>query len=74
MPLITKEQAAEMLCVKPSTLDNWRWTGKGPEYVEFPKAIRYDEKVIREYIASHTRKPSVHAFMEERRGSLQEAR
>ncbi len=74
MALITKEQAAEMLCVKVSTLDSWRWNGRGPGWVELPKAIRYDDEVIREYIRVNTRVPSVQAFLEERRGTLQEAR
>ncbi len=66
MALLTKEQAAEILNVKTSVLDSWRWHGRGPEYIALPKAVRYDERVIREYIASNTRKPSVQAAMEAR--------
>jgi predicted site-specific integrase-resolvase len=72
MALIDTKKAAEILGVTKTTLESWRWKGIGPEYVSLPKAVRYDERVIREYIANNTRKPSVQAFMEERR-ALQEA-
>ncbi len=65
--LLTKQEAAKELGIPVRTLDNWRWTGKGPAFVSLPKAVRYDLAELRRFIAAHTRQPSVQAFMEERR-------
>jgi hypothetical protein len=70
MALLTKKEAATELGVKETTLDNWRWTGKGPAYISLPKAVRYDLAELRRFIAENTRQPSVQAFMEERRESV----
>lgn len=35
------EEAAEILQVKPATLEQWRWNGKGPRFVKMGRAVRY---------------------------------
>lgn len=35
------EEAAEFLQVKPATLEQWRWNGKGPQFIKMGRAVRY---------------------------------
>ncbi|MRR56378.1 MAG: DNA-binding protein [Deltaproteobacteria bacterium] len=35
------EAAAEFLQVKPTTLEQWRWNGKGPRFIKMGRAVRY---------------------------------
>lgn len=40
--LVNENQAADMLCVSPRTLRNWRTRGGGPKFVKIsPRCIRY---------------------------------
>lgn len=66
MALMSKAQTAIELGVTETTLDNWRWTGRGPAYVKLHKEVRYHPDAIKKFIADRTRQPSVQAFMEER--------
>ena len=53
--LLTTRQAAKFLGLKPSCLENWRWKGYGPPYVQVTRrAIRY-------------RREDLDAFVQERR-------
>ena len=39
---LTTQQAAEFLSLKLTTLNQWRWSGKGPKYIRIgERAIRY---------------------------------
>lgn len=68
-PLLTKAEAAELLNVTVVRLDNWRWNGRGPEFIALEgREVRYSPTALQKYIQRHTRKPSVQAFMEERHG------
>ena len=50
--LITEEDAADILFIRPKTLSHWRVEGKGPTYKKIGGAVRYSisdlEKFIRE--------------------------
>jgi predicted site-specific integrase-resolvase len=35
------EEAAAFLQVKPATLEQWRWSGKGPRFIKLNRAVRY---------------------------------
>ena len=35
------EEAAEFLRVKPTTLEQWRWNGKGPRYCKLGRSVIY---------------------------------
>jgi len=35
------EEAAELLRVKPTTLEQWRWNGKGPRFIKLGRCVRY---------------------------------
>jgi len=39
--LLTTRQAALILNLRESTLEQWRWNGRGPEYVKLNRAVRY---------------------------------
>ena len=39
--LLTTREAAELLRVKESTLEQWRWNGKGPQFVKLGRCVRY---------------------------------
>jgi excisionase family DNA binding protein len=38
---MTTTEAADHLNVKPSTLEQWRWQGKGPRFVKMGRCVRY---------------------------------
>lgn len=35
------EEAAAFLKVKPATLEQWRWNGKGPQFIKMGRSVRY---------------------------------
>ena len=47
--LLTEEQAAKFLSLKPSTLRTWRCRRKGPSYVKMGGAVRYPETTTRAF-------------------------
>lgn len=38
---LTTKQAAEKLQVKETTLEQWRWNGKGPRFIKLGRCVRY---------------------------------
>ena len=36
---LTTQQAAEFLSLKPTTLNQWRWSGKGSKYIRIGELI-----------------------------------
>lgn len=48
--LLTEEEAAEHLKLKPKTLTRWRWCGKGPRYYRVGGAIRYRLSDLQKFI------------------------
>ena len=50
--LLTTEQAAELLAIRPETLCRWRLRGAGPAYVqEGSRYIRYRRDAIETFLA-----------------------
>ncbi|MEM6900380.1 MAG: helix-turn-helix domain-containing protein [Pseudomonadota bacterium] len=43
-PFLTVEEAAKFLRLEPRTLNNWRWSGKGPRYRKHGQCVVYMEK------------------------------
>jgi len=39
--LLTTKQVAELLQLKETTLEQWRWSGIGPSFVKLGRAVRY---------------------------------
>jgi predicted DNA-binding transcriptional regulator AlpA len=49
-PLLTTEEVADILGLKPGTVENWRYKDQGPAAVRIGRAVRYRGEVIREWI------------------------
>jgi hypothetical protein len=58
--LMTNEEAARLLGLKPNTLEIWRINGKGPAYLKLGDArqapIRYQRSVLLAWAATRVRK------------------
>lgn len=48
--LLTPEQAASLLSIKPATLARWRWEGRGPRFVKIGSRVRYEEHDLLAFI------------------------
>lgn len=48
--VINERQAAKILRVAVQTLRNWRHSRRGPAYVKFGRAVRYQIQDIEAYI------------------------
>ncbi len=48
-PFYTSAEAARFLRVHPRTLDNWRWTGQGPDFRKHGRTVVYLEKDLIAY-------------------------
>ena len=54
--LLTTQQAADFLCLKTSTLHQWRWAGKGPKFTRLgSRTIRYTYQDLQDWIANSNR-------------------
>ena len=53
--LLTNEQAAALLDLKPSTLPVWRCHGKGPRFIKYNHAVRYAEADVLEWLEQQKR-------------------
>ena len=40
-PILTTPQAALFLNLKPATLEQWRWNGRGPRFIKIGRSCRY---------------------------------
>lgn len=56
--LLTSAHAAEILGIKPNTLEIWRVHGRGPRFVKLGagarSAVRYKQTDIEDWLASQT--------------------
>jgi predicted DNA-binding transcriptional regulator AlpA len=58
MQLLTTQQVADMLGVKPSTLRNWRCAKTGPPFIRITKrSVKYAQADIDRYVAERTVTP-----------------
>lgn len=39
--ILNTNEAATYLNVKPTTLEQWRWNGRGPLYVKIGRSVKY---------------------------------
>lgn len=54
-PLLTPQQAAEQLGVKPTTLEVWRSSGRYPlPYVKVGKLVRYRQSAVDQFVNDRT--------------------
>jgi len=38
---LTTRQAAEVLQIKETTMEQWRWQGRGPRFIKLGRCVRY---------------------------------
>lgn len=51
---LTTKQAAEFLQVKETTLEQWRWNGKGPRFIKLGRCVRYRRTDIETFVEGRT--------------------
>lgn len=55
-PLLTPAQVGKILVVSERTLERWRMTGEGPEYVALSrKVVRYDAAAVAAFVEGRRR-------------------
>ena len=54
--LLNTEQAAKRFGLSPRTLERYRVTGEGPEYVKLGHAVRYSVSALRRWLKARTRR------------------
>lgn len=52
--LLNPEQAAQFLHVRPQTLACWRLYGKGPAFAKIGRLVRYDRRILEEWVNRNT--------------------
>jgi len=53
---LSEVEVAQILNIKPETLRNWRWDGRGPKFYKFGSNVRYKASDIETYIETMSRK------------------
>lgn len=48
--LLTTTEAASYLNLKPATLEQWRWNGRGPQFCKIGRACRYRIVDLNNYV------------------------
>jgi len=52
MELLKTHEAAEYLRLSPRTLEHWRETGSGPQFVKMGRIVRYAREALEAYLAN----------------------
>lgn len=52
--LLTNDETAALLGLKPNTLEIWRTQGKGPVFRKIGRSVRYSEADVIEYLDAGT--------------------
>lgn len=55
MKLLTNNETANLIGLKPNTLEIWRWQGKGPVYRKIGRLVRYVESDVLQWLDAQTR-------------------
>lgn len=50
--LLTTDQVAEMVGMRPGTIENWRYKVQGPPYVKINRAVRYRASDVQTWLDS----------------------
>lgn len=48
---LTTPEAAAYLNVKPATLCQWRWNGRGPKFCKIGRSVRYIPQHLEEFLS-----------------------
>ena len=60
---LTVEETAELLSVSVKTLEAWRRVGKGPEFVQLGRAVRYTMRALDAFTRARTVRNSAEGRM-----------
>jgi hypothetical protein len=71
--LLTDEEAAPLLGIKPATLATLRSQGRGPRYYKDGRLVRYTPRFIKEYLQTCLRTPEPASVRRQRRALAAEA-
>ena len=52
--LLNSVEAAKFLHLRPQTLACWRLYGKGPAFIRIGRIIRYDRRILEEWVSRNT--------------------
>lgn len=52
-PNLKTEEAAKFLNVKPATLEQWRWNGRGPKFCKIGRSCRYRMSDLESFLDAH---------------------
>jgi predicted DNA-binding transcriptional regulator AlpA len=58
-PLLTRDEVAEILRVRRSSLDSSAMHGEGPPYFRIGRSIRYDRATVAEWLVNQTKTPPI---------------
>lgn len=50
--ILKTKAAAEFLQVKPATLEQWRWSGKGPLFVKLNRTVIYRRSDLDAFVSA----------------------
>ncbi len=56
-PLLSEDEAAELLCLSPTTLKKWRRTRRGPVYYRLGSAVRYKREDLEAFVSESAEHP-----------------
>lgn len=56
--LLTTEQAADLINIKPKTLINMRTNKEGPHFVKIGRLVRYRYRDLMKYLDQNTTNPA----------------
>jgi predicted DNA-binding transcriptional regulator AlpA len=55
--LLTSNEVADRLGVKPTTMEAWRCRGEGPDFIKIGRLVRYKENHLQAWLDLRTRAP-----------------
>ena len=58
---LTTTEAANYLNVKPATLEQWRWNGRGPQFCKIGRSCRYRIADLDAFLAERVYKSTTEA-------------
>lgn len=64
---LTTKQAADLLQVKATTLEQWRWNGRGPNFIKLGRCCRYRTEDLEAFQAARVFSSTTEAQAAERR-------
>lgn len=51
-PILRTPEAAAYLNVQPTTLEQWRWNGRGPTFVKIGRSVRYRQADLDAFLSA----------------------